>query len=186
VVVEAAPVFDREAWSRATYVAWMGFLASGAFGLADMLSVAPSSDNLEAATFACAEAGAKLTAIDYETALVQMNAVNRALGHFMAGYDALLMPCLRHSPVEIGFLDQNAPLSADGWFNHLFDTVPYTGLFNMTGQPAISVPAGWHAGLPLAVQIVAPMGDEATLLQVARDLEAARPWAQVRPPVCAA
>ena len=185
-IVEAAPEFDPEAWSRATYVAWMGFLASGVAGLSQVLGVQPSTDNLETATLACAEAGMKLTALDYEMAFMQMNAVSRALGGFMAGHDALLMPMLRHLPVPLGHMNQNDPaMTAQGWFEHVFNTFPYGGLFNMTGQPAISVPAGLHEGLPLSVQLVAPMGDEATLLQLARDLEGVRPWAGQRPPVFA-
>jgi len=59
---------------------------------------------------------------------------------------------------------------------------PFAGLFNVTGQPAITVPAGLAAdGLPATVQLVgAPLGED-TLLQVARELERARPWADLRP-----
>ncbi|MCC5987327.1 MAG: amidase [Pararhodobacter sp.] len=186
-IVEVTPQFDVEAWSRATYVAWMGFLASGVAGLSQVLGTAPSRDNLEAATLACAEAGMKLTALDYELAFMQMNGICRSLGGFMSGYDALLMPMMRQLPVPLGHMDQdNADFDAEGWFRHVFDNFPYGGLFNMTGQPAISVPAGLHEGLPLSVQLVGPMGDEGTLLQIARDLEQARPWAGHRPPVFAA
>lgn len=186
-IVEATPQFDAEAWSRATFVAWMGFLASGVAGLSQVLGTTPSRDNLEAATLACAEAGMKLTALDYELAFMQMNSVCRALGGFMAGHDALLMPMLRQLPVPLGHMDQNnTDFDAEGWFRHVFDNFPYGGLFNMTGQPAISVPAGLHEGLPLSVQLVGPMGDEGTLLQIARDLEQMRPWAGQRPPVFAA
>jgi amidase len=61
---------------------------------------------------------------------------------------------------------------------------PYTALFNVTGQPAVSVPVGFgEDGLPTAVQLVGrPLGEE-TLLQVAAQMEAARPWAGHRPPL---
>jgi amidase len=55
----------------------------------------------------------------------------------------------------------------------------------MTGQPAISIPAGLHEGLPISVQIAGPMGDEATLLQLARDIEEVRPWRDIRPGIFA-
>jgi amidase len=62
--------------------------------------------------------------------------------------------------------------------------VPYYGVFNATGQPAASVPAGFDAaGLPLAVQLVGRPGDEATLLSLAAQMEQARPWADRRPPL---
>jgi len=56
-------------------------------------------------------------------------------------------------------------------------------VWNVTGQPAASVPAGFDAdGMPMAVQLVARPDDEATLFAVAAQLEQARPWAQRRPP----
>ncbi len=61
--------------------------------------------------------------------------------------------------------------------------VPYNGVWNVTGQPAASVPAGFGSdGLPRAVQLVGRPNDEATLLSLAAQLEAERPWAQQRPP----
>jgi amidase len=62
--------------------------------------------------------------------------------------------------------------------------VPFPGAWNLTGQPAASVPAGLgEGGVPVAVQLVARPGDETTLLSLAAQLEAERPWADLRPPV---
>ena len=62
--------------------------------------------------------------------------------------------------------------------------VPYTPPFNMSGQPAISLPLHWNeAGLPIGVQLVAAYGREDVLVRVASQLEAAHPWADRRPPV---
>jgi amidase len=61
---------------------------------------------------------------------------------------------------------------------------PNTQLFNMTGQPAISLPLHWNAaGLPIGTQWVARFGREDVLLRLAAQLEHARPWAARRPPV---
>jgi amidase len=60
---------------------------------------------------------------------------------------------------------------------------PYNGVWNVTGQPAASVPAGLgRDGLPRGVQVVTRPSAEATLLSLAAQLEAERPWAQARPP----
>ena len=62
--------------------------------------------------------------------------------------------------------------------------VPFTQLANLTGTPAVSLPLHWTAdGLPLGVQFVGPLGAEAWMLQLAAQLEQARPWFDRRPPV---
>ena len=68
----------------------------------------------------------------------------------------------------------------------VFDFIPYTPLFNVTGQPAMSVPLYWNeAPLPIGSHFVGRFGDEATLFRLAAQLERARPWNERRPPICA-
>ena len=65
----------------------------------------------------------------------------------------------------------------------MFDYIPFTPLFNVTGQPAMSVPLHWNgAGLPVGMQFVARLGDDATLIRLAAQLERAQPWFERRPP----
>jgi amidase len=66
------------------------------------------------------------------------------------------------------------------------DLVSFTSPFDLTGQPAISLPLHWNAdGLPIGVQLVARYGREDELVRLAAQLEAARPWADRRPPLSA-
>jgi amidase/6-aminohexanoate-cyclic-dimer hydrolase len=64
--------------------------------------------------------------------------------------------------------------------------MPATAMFNMSGQPAMSMPLAWNAaGLPLGMMFAARFGDEATLFRLAAQLEQERPWKHRLPPICA-
>jgi amidase len=94
------------------------------------------------------------------------------------GADVLLTPVMAAPPAEVGSLTglRTIALAAR--------RVPFTPVWNVTGQPALSVPAGWTAGgLPLAVQLVGAPGSEALLLSVAAQLEASAGWPDRRPPL---
>jgi len=65
-----------------------------------------------------------------------------------------------------------------------FEFTPWTPVFNVTGQPAMSVPLEWNAeGLPIGLHFVGRFGDEATLFRLAAQLESAKPWSDRRPSV---
>jgi amidase len=98
----------------------------------------------------------------------------------LADHDVLLTPVTPARPPEIGARE------GLGWLRTSLAasaTVLYAAPWNLTGQPACSVPAGFASdGLPRAVQLVGRPNDEATLLALAAQLEAERPWAHRRPP----
>jgi amidase len=88
--------------------------------------------------------------------------------------DVLLTPTIGPRPRSVGALSRGGPVSAALKSTPM---IAWTALWNVTGNPAASVPAGLGSdGLPLAVQLVGRMGDETTLLSVAAQLERARPW----------
>jgi amidase len=95
-------------------------------------------------------------------------------------HDVLLTPTLGRRPPRLGALDGLGPVRAG-----LVASAPmiaYTALWNVTGNPAAAVPAGFaDDGLPLSVQLVGRPADEPTLLSLAAQLERERPWAQARP-----
>jgi amidase len=96
-------------------------------------------------------------------------------------FDVLMTPALAKTAIPAqGGYGRPAPLAVDiaGRFT------PFTPIFNLTGQPAVSVPAGLGSdGLPLAVQLVGRLGAEDTLYSLAGQIESAAPWAQRRPTV---
>ena len=97
------------------------------------------------------------------------------------GVDVLLTPTIAHRPPEVGVLDG---LGTVGAALAAMPMIAYTALWNVTGNPAASVPAGWgDDGLPCAVQLVGRPNDETTLLTLAAEIERARPWADARPPL---
>jgi amidase len=96
-------------------------------------------------------------------------------------HDVLMTPVTAAQPAPVGRYDGAGVVRT---FFGAGEYACYTAVWNVTGQPAASVPAGFDAdGLPTAVQLVARPDDEATLFALAAQLEAARPWARVRPPL---
>jgi amidase len=94
-------------------------------------------------------------------------------------YDLLLTPVIAPRPPQVGVLDG---LGTVGAALKSMPMIAYTALWNVTGNPAASVPAGFASdGLPLAVQLVGRTDDEPTILSVSAQLEQARPWADKRP-----
>jgi amidase len=106
-------------------------------------------------------------------ALHQLERTGREVAPFFQEHDLLLTPTLPIRVPELGWADTTRPetmVRASAF-------TAFTGVFNTTGQPAMSVPAGTDAGgLPVGVQFVARMGEEARLLRLAASLEAAAPW----------
>ena len=104
-------------------------------------------------------------------------------GWWTEGHDLLLTPTIAEPPPPLGTFDSPPDNPLHGLFRAA-ELVPFTPPFNVTGQPAISLPLHWNDdGLPIGVQLVAPFGREDLLLRVAAQLEAAQPWADRRPPV---
>ena len=144
---------------------------------------APTPESVEAVTWQCYEDGKRASALELLIALDHHNTVSRQVAPFFQGVDTFLTPTIGRPPAPLGEIDQNkAGLSAIGWTRQVFEYVPFTALYNTTGQPAISLPM--HAtpeGVPVGVQLAARFGDEATLIRLASQLETARPWRERRP-----
>lgn len=125
------------------------------------------------------ERGLKLTAVDYVNAIVARNLFWQKVRPTFEKYDLLLTPALSVPPFAVGRDRPEMPRGPDGaelrWS-------PFTYPFNLTGQPAVSVPCGrTKADLPVGLQIVGRRWADATVLRAARAWEQIQPWAERRP-----
>ena len=184
-VEPARPVYDEEMLAGINLCYWSSFTAGAVLGLSQMLGKTPSPENLEACVWALFQHGLSLRAVDLEQADMLANIVCRSVAPFFQTYDVLLTPTVAAPPLPLGTMDGNrAGLDAASYLRQTFGHVPFTALFNLTGQPAMSLPlATSNDGLPIGVQLVARWGDEATLFNLAGQLEQAQPWSQRRPAI---
>jgi amidase len=143
-------------------------------------------DDVEPLTWALADAGRGASAADFLEARRKLQVMARDVAQWYEdGFDLLLTPTIAQPPPRLGEFDSPPGNPLHGLFRAA-EIVPFTPLFNATGQPAISLPLHWNGeGLPIGVQLVAPYGREDVLLRVAAQLEQAAPWAQRRPAVSA-
>lgn len=129
------------------------------------------------------EQARRLTSVDVVQARMRMTAIRRKIASAMADLDILLLPVLTEPPLKTGLLTDMVNESVDAWAERSFRFAPYTEIFNVTGQPAMSVPLFQsETGLPLGVQMVGHVGHDALMLRLARQLEEAAPWRDRRPP----
>jgi Asp-tRNA(Asn)/Glu-tRNA(Gln) amidotransferase A subunit family amidase len=125
--------------------------------------------------------GESIAAADYVRATQTAHRLGRQMAAFHSQWDVLLTPGLARPAVNLGWLDMTMDDVHEYW-RRVFEFSPFTVWFNITGQPALVLPLGQSTeGLPLAVQLVARYGDEATLFRLGAQLETARPWFGRRP-----
>jgi amidase len=202
-VEEAAPPVDRDACALAFVTVLAGEIRAEIETVARLARRKPRAADFEPSTYSLGLLGRALSAARYAAAARTLQETGRAIAPFFERYDVLLTPTLAAPPLPIGALQ---PTPAErrlmsvvnalnaGWLlgalgvieplaAKTFDFIPFTPLFNATGQPAMSVPLHWSDdGLPIGMQFVARFGGEATLFRLAGQLEQARPWFDRVPP----
>jgi Asp-tRNA(Asn)/Glu-tRNA(Gln) amidotransferase A subunit family amidase len=138
---------------------------------------------VERVTWLTGQRGEKITAPDYVRATQTAHRLGRQMAAFHSRYDVLLTPGLGTLPPKLGWIDMMLD-DFDEYWRRVFHFSPFTVWFNITGQPAVMLPLGQSSeGLPVAVQLVARYGDEATLFRLGAQLEGARPWLARKPAV---
>ncbi len=200
--VEEVPApFDGPGLAQDFLTTWFCVMAEIMDTLVDALGARRSE--FEPDTQAMASVGRSVSAVELLRCNSHWHQHNVTLSQFHQRFDLWLSPTLAAPPVKIGELDTPAALQRSsqlvdllglsGWLRKtaLFQKsvlqnlawTPYTQLANLTGRPAMSVPLYWTPDqLPLGVQFVAPLDGETMLLQLAAELEQARPWFHKRPP----
>ena len=182
-VVETWADYEGIEMSRAFVTMWECGARFGITAAAALQGREPQEDDVEPLSWALYERGANITGAQYLAAINHIQGVSRVIAGFMQDYDILLTPTLGEPPVPLGTFDAKPDNPVYGYYR-AGKFAPFTAMYNMTGQPAMSVPLTWNDdGLPIDSHFVGRFGDEATLLRLAGQLEAARPWANRRPPV---
>ncbi len=197
-VEEAAPEIDGAALAKAFLHVYFGQVPAM---VAQARANGARLSDFELLTRVIATLGGAVSAGGLTAQLLKWNEFARALARFHQRYDLLLTPTLAHPPIRHGQGDPSAVEQAvlnildrvgllglmaragllEGTVDKIardsLQYVPFTQLANLTGTPAMSVPLHWTAaGLPLGVQFIARFGQEDLLLQLAAQLETARPW----------
>jgi amidase len=203
-VVEATPRIDGQAFARAFLTMVCAETRAGVADAERLIGRKATAAGFEPQTWSMVLLGDQFSAGDLAAAMETIKGTGRQVGRFFEDYDLLLTPTVAMPPVKIGALQPKAKdltamkvlgrLNAgrlmrtfadiDGLAAETFAFIPFTPLFNATGQPAMSVPLVWNEeGLPIGMHFVGRYGDEATLFRLAAQLEQARSWANRVPPV---
>jgi amidase len=180
-VERAAPDFDAAALDEAYNRIFATNAAAGIRIRAGALGMTPDADGFERVTWAMVARADESSAADFVQLVARMHAISRQIQAFFTRYDMLLTPTLGEPPAALGVLNMMSE-DLDAFVARLWRYTPFTYAFNVTGQPAMSVPLTWSSGLPIGVQFVGRYGDEAGLYRLAGQLEQAQPWADRRPP----
>jgi amidase/6-aminohexanoate-cyclic-dimer hydrolase len=187
-VGEARPSFDF----AAAVEAWTKVVACGTALSVRMRAAAlgrpPGPDELEPAIRAAVVYGESIGGPDYLKSINTVHATGRQLARFFLDHDVLLTATLAEPPARIGrfVLDNSDFVDYRLGPRGVVQYSPYTAIFNITGQPAISLPLHWSRdGLPIGVHFAAAFGEDALLLRLSAQLEQARPWMNRRPAMVA-
>lgn len=173
-VEERRPAYDHEAIELGHSLVVAGNMAADIVECTAFLGRAPKPDDLEPETWDFVRLGQGLTAEAYERARRSLHRQSRLIGGFFETCDVHLSPVVPVPP----------PRHGETTLERIAHFIAFTFPWNVTGQPACSVPFGWTAsGLPIGVQLVGRLGDEVTLLKLAAEIEAARPWADRKPSI---
>jgi amidase len=181
-VTEETYDWDGQGYIENFVKVWLGVTGDEIRDYEELFGHPVDRDQLEPLTRQMLETAESVTATDYLHSLGWLRKLSREIVGLWSGIDVLLTPTLAKPPIEIGALkpaDDEPPIQM---LMNSADWVPFTPVWNVTGQPAMSVPLVQSPdGLPIGVQIVGAPAAEEMLISLAAQLEEARPWSARRP-----
>lgn len=182
----AAPCLDDPDFANRFTAIFVANMAADIAAIEQLVGRPLTEDDIESDNRLYAYLGSEATAQQYLESVTWMHGFQRRMASWWCpgvaggGFDLLLTPTIAKEPPPIGWLTD--PAAGPG--GRIREVMLFTSQFNITGQPAISLPMHWSAaGLPVGVQLVAGYGREDVLIRVGSQLEAAHAWSDRRPPV---
>lgn len=183
-VTEDAPPVDIEAIDDACVTIWFQDFHGRLDGYAEAMGRQVNAHMVEAGTLRFYEYAKRMTESDFFKAMAAFNTVRRQTGAFFAAYDAWITPTTVQVSAPHGVYGMNVDLPPREFLRHEQRPCQYMVLYNLTGQPAMSLPLAMHStGLPIGVQIAARPAEEHILIALGAALEDAMPWRDRLPPV---
>ena len=180
-VEEARPHYSWTSLLQAFQDYWSFGVPAKIQALENTTNKKANADNLEPSTLALLAHGQQLTGERLANSWMELHTITRIFDEFFNRFDVFITPtCLTPAPT-LGTINGNKEgLTLAEWFDqNISQFAPFTPLFNVTGHPAMSVPLHQsNTGLPIGVQCIGHRGAEATLLQLAAQLEQTKPWPQ--------
>jgi amidase len=179
-VEEATPDWRDDTLVPLFMQLWASLIGS----LVDLLTeMGGDPSTLEAHNRALHEFGQRVSANQLGVTVAKLHQYSWRVCSFWDRYDVLLTPTLAEPPLTLGTHFEGSADDPLYPLNRAGVWIPCTPVVNVTGQPAVNLPLSWHEGLPVGIQAIGRLYDEATLYRLSAQLESARPWAGRRPPV---
>ena len=176
IIEEATPAINGMEIMAAQGVVISANVAFTVDEAAEALGRKARPEDVERATWFRVENARKTDSSAYARAMNTLHYLGRTVAAFMEDHDIILQPTAAQPPLKLGILNMERTDLGE-MFREMISFIPYTGIYNLTGQPSANIPLHWNAaGLPIGTMFTARFGDEATLFRLAAQLEQARPW----------
>jgi amidase len=176
IVEEAAPALNGREIMQAQGVVISANVAFTVVEAAEALGRKPVPEDVERATWFRIENARRADSSAYARAMNTLHMVGRTVAAFMEDYDVILQPVAAQPPLPLGVINLDRE-DLQQMYREMIGFIPYTGIYNLTGQPSANIPLHWNTDdLPIGTMFTTRFGDEATLFRLAAQLEEARPW----------